>query len=263
MTKGATLLWSALLVCLLAAPARAQEDPDAQAQARAHFQTGTELFQAADYERALGEYTQAYELSHEPALMYNLYLCQERLGNLAEATDWLARYLEEASDVHRREVLTERLATMRRRLAELPPESAGAPHTEEPAPEPQLEPEEELGPPAAAAAEPTTALPEPTVAEARGFELPIGAIVSYGVGGLGALGLAIFGGLAVAEDSRIADMCPEGCDESEIGTLQAYQIAADTSLALGLAGALAGVVWTIVALATFDPHAQVTARARR
>ena len=257
MTKRATLLSSALLAFSVAAPAHAQDAADDEAQARAHFQTGTELFQAADYEPALAEYEQAYELSREPALMYNLYLCHERLGNLAEATDWLARYLEEANDVHRRDVLAARLATMRRRLAALPSEEA-EPTVGETDADPPIEADDELGAPGERAADPPAgpaeeALPEPVAPEPRGFEVPAGAIVSYGVGGLGALGLAIFGGLALDEDSRLADMCSSGCEDSDIGRLQAYQIAADTSLAIGVAGLLVGVVWTVVALATFEP----------
>lgn len=253
------LLWSALIVGALAGPAAAQDDADAEAQARAHFQAGTELFQGADYERALAEYAQAYELSRQPALMYNLYLCQERLGNLAEATDWLAGYLEQAEEVHRREVLTERLATMRRRLAEQTPE----PPEPDEATEPEPEPEPAAAPPPEAA---SASLTEPTVApvvEPEGFELPVGAIVSYGVGGLGALGLAVFGGLALDEDGRLSERCADGCTEDDLGALQAYQIAADASLAVGVAGLVAGVIWTVVALATFEPSERVTARARR
>lgn len=260
--------------------AHAQGDASGDALARAHFQAGTELFQAADYERALTEYLQAYELSHRAALTYNLYLCLERLGRLAEAIHWLSRYLDEAPDGPRSEQLRVRLETMRRRLADsdrpAPPEPESSDEQLEdpsanPAPEPEAEPEPrepeppELAPdpppPAAAAlAEPTNF---PRVVEPSEFEVPAGAIVAYGVGGLGAVGLAVFGGLALAEDQRLADDCPTGCDASEAGDLRSYLIGADTSLAFGITGLLTGVVWTIVALATFEPTEQVTARAHR
>lgn len=109
------LLAVATLSWLLASGAEAQ---DADAAARAHFQAGTDHFQVADYEAALREYEQAYALSHRPELMYNLYLCHERLGHLDDAASWLERYLDEATEVHRRAMLEQRLHTMRRRLAE-------------------------------------------------------------------------------------------------------------------------------------------------
>lgn len=242
---------------LLLAPGtpRAQDaEPAPDEEARSLFQSGTEHFAAADYELALSEYSRAFELSGRVELTYNIYLCHERLGHLAEAVHWLRRYLAESLEVHRREVLVRRLATMRRRLEEAGaqtdrPEEEDPPATELSAPGGGHEVE-----PASSQSGPSDdpfPAPEsgPEVA-APDFEMPVGAVVSFSVAGAGALGLALFGGLALAEDDRLRDVCAGACEESRTGSLRGLMIAADTSLAFSVAGLLAGTVWVLVALAT-------------
>ncbi|GAB5547648.1 MAG: hypothetical protein SangKO_074080 [Sandaracinaceae bacterium] len=248
VTRARTNLVFAITLAAFSATAAAQEVPgddasvrdetsSADARARAHFQEGTELFQSADYQRALEAYTRAYELSGRIALAYNLYLCHERLGNLEEATRWLERYLAGAEEVHRAGVLRERLATMWRRLED---EAAASEAPTEAASDAGDGGEEPLSSPG----------PDPAPTQPSGFEMPSGALVGFGVGGAGAIGLALFGGLALGEDAALTAECMGACPPERVGQLEGYMIAADTSLGFAIAGAAVGVVWTLIALAT-------------
>src|SRR5690242_10205557 len=104
---AAIALWCAV------APASAQPVAEDDERARVHFQAGSSHFDTGNYEAALQEFEAAYALSHRPALLYNIYLSHERLGNLEEAAGALRSYLE-GGDVPeaRREPLTERLRAL-------------------------------------------------------------------------------------------------------------------------------------------------------
>ena len=98
--------------------ARAQEADEADARAREHFATGSRYFDAGDYRAAAVEFEAAYRLSARPALLYNLYLAEERVGNTAEAVTYLERYLAEGEPGDRRAALEVRLDNLRQRLHE-------------------------------------------------------------------------------------------------------------------------------------------------
>ena len=78
---GAALL---LLATLLGAPMQATAQPSESSDqiARAHFLAATGYFDTGDYESALREFERAYALTQYPQLLYNLYACHERLGQL-------------------------------------------------------------------------------------------------------------------------------------------------------------------------------------
>ena len=63
-----------VLAVLLAAGgrvARAQED-DAQASSRALYDEGSGAYKAGNYPRAIEKFLAAYELSHAPAILFNI-----------------------------------------------------------------------------------------------------------------------------------------------------------------------------------------------
>lgn len=72
------------------------EDPEAVA--RAHFTLGQALYTEGNYEGAAREFTAAYEASHRPQLLYNIYLAHQASQNLVEAESALARYLDAAPE---------------------------------------------------------------------------------------------------------------------------------------------------------------------
>jgi tetratricopeptide (TPR) repeat protein len=129
-----------LLVPLLAAlllwatrPALA-DDVD---RAREHFQQAEAYFRAGTYDRAIAEYQAAYDLSPHSALLFNIGLAHEQLGELDQAIAYYERYLAQDPDGvkaaearARREALTRTLAesqeheAKRARAAELRTQAA-------------------------------------------------------------------------------------------------------------------------------------------
>ncbi|MCA9601343.1 MAG: tetratricopeptide repeat protein [Myxococcales bacterium] len=80
-----------------AAPdASSARDPEHDALAKQHYELGTKHYTAYRYEQALTEFLEAYQLSDRPALLLNISLCYEKLGDFAHAKEYLGRYLDVA-----------------------------------------------------------------------------------------------------------------------------------------------------------------------
>jgi tetratricopeptide (TPR) repeat protein len=130
-------LFAALALSLLApAAARAQGGDDALA--KQYYKLGEELYNRADYEGALKQFTQAFNLSKRPALLYNMGRCQESLGNYEKAIELYSEYLK--SGPENPAVLEARIANLRKliekkKAAQPSPAPAPAP-APTPAPEP-------------------------------------------------------------------------------------------------------------------------------
>lgn len=92
------LLAALLSLALVALPAAAQDDP-ARAEARVHFQRGLELYDDGDLSAALSEFEEAYRISPNPRLLYNLGQVHAELGHAVEAADAYDRFLREADGI--------------------------------------------------------------------------------------------------------------------------------------------------------------------
>ena len=111
MRGAAIALW---IVAGAASPAAAQEAaPDADAEARALFESGREAFDAGRLEVALEKFRRAYELSARPALLYNIAMSHDRLRDDRAAIEWFERYLAESPDAPNRESVERRLELLR------------------------------------------------------------------------------------------------------------------------------------------------------
>jgi tetratricopeptide (TPR) repeat protein len=82
------LLAAALLVC---APVRADENDEVMA--RAHFFTGRAHYEAGRYGEALKEFEAAYQRSPRPGFLFNIGVCEEKLGHTARAVEAYRLYL--------------------------------------------------------------------------------------------------------------------------------------------------------------------------
>lgn len=221
-----------------AAPARAQEGSEDRRdqQARAHFQSGTLYFDRGEYEDAAREFEAAYELSGRSALLYNIYLARERLGDFERAADTLAKFLEDADEVSNRDSLEARLERLRERVRE---DRASEP----PEPEAQGAPEGDAG----------------------GELLPLPAWIAFGVGAAGLVTFAVAGGMALGEDSDLAGSCGADagrtCTAAQVKRLDRLTTTADVGLALGLAGAATGLLLMFILDADGDERSPSTAAA--
>lgn len=85
------------LLCALAAPRIARAD-DPRGDARAHYAKGLELTAQNGYAGALREFNEAYNISPQYAVLYNIGQAHVALGQTAEAIQALTRYLRDGGD---------------------------------------------------------------------------------------------------------------------------------------------------------------------
>ena len=85
--------------------------------ARQHFERGRVAFEAADYERALVQFRQAYGLSSRARLLYNIGITASRLRRDEEALVAFERYLAEMEEPPREQEVRERIAALRASIA--------------------------------------------------------------------------------------------------------------------------------------------------
>lgn len=220
----AVLLFGSMIS--LAGPVAAQDRTysDAElAEARHSFDVATHAFETGDYETAVSEFRAALELSGAADLYFNIYLSEERAGNLAPAAEALDQYLSHGTlDDEQRGLLTGRLARLRARIASHTPAPA--------AEEPQVLLSSPIAQIAPAAAEPEAtprddASPPVRVSEST----PVAPFALFGVAGALLVSFGVFGGLSLAENDRLTSACGHGCSSAQVATLNTYDIVADVS----------------------------------
>jgi tetratricopeptide (TPR) repeat protein len=127
----------ACLVGIVLAPAFAQPVPEAESQARAHYQRGITHYDLSEFDAAIAEFKKAYELTKAPALVYNIAQAYRLKGDKPNALSSYKAYLRlDPSAGNRAEVeghvssLEKGIAEDRRREEELrreaPPRSPPA-----------------------------------------------------------------------------------------------------------------------------------------
>ncbi|MEZ4252062.1 MAG: tetratricopeptide repeat protein [Polyangiales bacterium] len=208
------------------APTEATSEADDR-RARIHFESGRQYFDEGEYERAVEEFTRAYELSHRPPLLMNIASGLERLGRYGEAADRMQAYHDQAEDtVPTRDVLLRRIANLRERAARA--EAEAEPDVRNPVNPADPEPGE-LPPPA-----------PPSSSNGR----ILGAAISFGVAGAGLVTFGVLGGMALGERSSVEDGCgaTRSCSSSDVSKMDGLALGADLGLAIAAAGAVAGVL---------------------
>jgi tetratricopeptide (TPR) repeat protein len=180
-------LCAALLGSLASSSARAQNDDvnsdERTRAARALFDAGTIAFRQGRYEDALGNFEQAYRLTHDPVLLFNVATSLDRLRRDAEAVKQFRAYLEAMPDAPNRSAVEGRIALLSRGA---PQDSA--PVTPAPAPEPPP-------PPVVVPADPPPPVVEPRKESASYKVLPRWVVWS-GVGLTAVMGgVALWSGL--------------------------------------------------------------------
>ena len=84
-------LTCALSLCFLTSPGWSADRPLAES----HFEAGQQAYRDQRWDVARIEFQAAYQLSHEPDLLYNLSVIEEKDGNTSEAVTYARRYLAE------------------------------------------------------------------------------------------------------------------------------------------------------------------------
>jgi len=115
MTRTLAGFLTLVFLSLFAAQAEAQPDDDARAKEL--YEEAEASYAAGGYDRAVELFTEAYELSKRPALLFNIANAEERRGNHREAAKMLKRYLESpgATDI---DAIGKRIKNLDRRADE-------------------------------------------------------------------------------------------------------------------------------------------------
>jgi len=115
----AALLVAVTVFTLAPAAAHAQAQSESLDEAaRLTFQEGREAFVNGDYERALGLFRQAYELSQRPGLLYNIAQTLDRLRRDAETLQALRDYLEAYPDAPNRAEVEARINVLDQQVSQ-------------------------------------------------------------------------------------------------------------------------------------------------
>jgi hypothetical protein len=101
------------------AESTAREQDLTDQQARAHFSVGRAMYDSGRFAEAANEFQQAYDLSHRPSLLYNLFIAYRDSSQTLRARDALRLYLTEVAEAPNRGHLEARLAALDAQVAEL------------------------------------------------------------------------------------------------------------------------------------------------
>jgi len=219
-----------------AAPGFAQTSDE---DARRHFEAGEAYFKTSDYDGALREFNQAYQLAEpakRPAILLSIASVYERMGNLPKTVETLEKWLAEAPADHRERATVElRIQNLKKRIAEQPPPAASSST-------------------AAAAVSPTATTsstpPPPPAPEPN--RMP--AYLSWGIGGAAAVGAAVTGLLAKSKYDDAESGCaktPEGCSDSEVSPIKSMALVSTILTGVAVVG---GGLGTYLYLSAGEPQ---------
>jgi tetratricopeptide (TPR) repeat protein len=205
-------------------PAAGGSESDRQAAASL-FDAGTIAFRQQRFEDALGNFQQAYKLTREPTLLFNIGLTFERLYRLPEAIRALEDYLAAWPDAPNRPAAEDRIRVMRVQVKSE---------------------EEERGPSTGGAGEqPPPPPPPPTPVDKGTHVLPSWAFWT-GLGGTAVLGgVTIWSGVDTLSTKDDYDRNPTSKlkDEGQRAELRTNVLIASTGV-LAAATAVIGIFFT-------------------
>lgn len=109
-------LVSALLLTALTGPRRAHAE-SADASAADHYQQAITHYNLGEFDQAIVEFKLAYELSHEPALLFNIAQVYRDQKDWAQALHFYEVYLAELPDAPNRAEAEQAIAEMKAHIA--------------------------------------------------------------------------------------------------------------------------------------------------
>lgn len=211
----------AALACSLAltAPARAEEPPSDKAAARELYQQGSALYDHGDYAGAISFFEKAYATFPAAALLFNLAQAHRLLGpeHCRQALEFYERYQATPESAADRAEVDVRVAEMRGCLSAA---QAAQPHVEA-APQPIVVSKTDTAP----APAPSRPAPAPAV-----------PVASWVLGGVGVVGLGVFGTFAILGKNRQAELertCLPSCAPGSVNAVKRKYLIADVGLAIG------------------------------
>ena len=210
-----------------------KNEADSEEKAKEQYLKGKERFAAGAYQEALDSFTEAYNASGKPDLLYNLAVCCEKLGDYERAIAYYELYVEEKPDAPDAAYVKKHVE----KLKESPPPApeAGAAQNEEPA---EAETEQQPKKPAVKKDD------KPKLRVYGEDDRRDRKIFWPGVA-IGAGGLLIAGGVVTAimarqEYNGLESGCAPDCTDDEMSKVRGIAVAADIQIIAGVAAAGAG-----------------------
>lgn len=227
--RAASLVLASFVVLTLFAPAALAQDASSDDErARLHFEAGRSYYEEGNYEGALAEFQRSYALSSRVVLLLSIANCQERLGLWAEAADSLDPFVASLPEGEERVTLHRRVENLRVRAAE---RASAA----------QADDANDANDATTSDATATTSS-TPDTAGSDGLLVP--SLVAFGVGAAGLIAWGTLGGLALAEESSVADGCgaTRSCTPEQVQAMDDLALGADIAMAVGLVGVATGAI---------------------
>jgi hypothetical protein len=233
-------VWAGFVISLAALwPSKSSaQSGEADQRARLHFDSGRAYYDVGDYENALREFRAAYDESHRTPILYNLYLCFERLSDLGSAIGALEQFLAETGSATDpappRPMLEERLANLRARAAR----GAATPSPE----------------PVALSNPPSSA--SPVQASDADAPLPLIAIAGFSVAAAGLVWAGVALGVTLSENDSLG-RCSPNCTEAQTSTIAHSAPMTDVGLGIAAAGAVVGLIGLLLPVDSTDHRVEV------
>jgi tetratricopeptide (TPR) repeat protein len=231
--------WFLAMFLLLAPLAGLAEDsPDKTAEAKSFYEAGKAHFQEGRYEEAMKAFTESYNLSNEPNLLYNLGATAEHLGDVDRAVAYYEVYLEELPGAPDAEEVRMRVERLKAR----PPAESPRPADQTPAEEETPAKAEE------APGEQQTSAEDYYNLNADQDEGKVKVFwpgVVLGIGGLLVAGGTITGIMAYKDYQDLETNCSPNCADDETDTTRGLALATDLQFAFGAVAVVAGTIMWI------------------
>lgn len=209
------------------------------------FDNGRRLFDEGSYDAAISAFDQAYAITKNPNLLYNIHLAYEKKGDFDKAIEYLDQYRALAPSEEQDELVRAResLQIRKERAASEAAAAAAAEAANEPAPE--EEPADEPPPPSSVA-EPTSDTGAASTEDIKVFGA--GPIVATSIAVVAAaagvgLGLSANNQKDAAEEACSNDLCLDSFDNDATSS---RRFALGANVSFGVAGAAALIAVTLV-----------------
>ena len=239
--------------------------------ARDHYVKGTRAYELGLYDEAIAEYTAAYKIKDDPALLFNIGQAHRLAGHAAEALRFYKTYLAKVPDASNRSEVEAKMSDLAKQIEQQKQAAAApspaVPPTPSPAtasPSPGAVPAADPGPASPPTNPPPAAAPAPvTVAEAapaktggRGMRL---AGIASAAGGLALVGTGIaFGVLAKQAGDELTELDRDRgiFDPATEEAGQRDQLLSRIFIGVGAAAVATGVVLYVLGTGDDQPASQ-------
>jgi tetratricopeptide (TPR) repeat protein len=246
--RSATVLAAAvaLAFAFAAAPAAAAQGDDMD-RAKEAYSRGQELFDAGEITAASAAFRESLDAFPHYRTIFNIALCEEKLGNVAEAVAMYQRYVDWPAEVPNREEVAAKLAELR---AQLPPE---------PVPEPDGDGQDADGSASAPDGSGATGGSSTSSSEEPGPDLIVPGWITMGIGAAGVITGGVLIGLAQSRSNQIANLEDVYYDPGEHDAMQdegrRFEIGGWVAGGVGAAALATGLIMLLVSERSEEPPA--------